>query len=182
MNTKKLIIRCFCIAAIQMSMAAPAFAQKNAIDLILQELTVDERFTQVTISGKMFELMTSIDPETPEERAMLDAVSNLDGLKILACSSCKDEEDLFDEVHYAVRRSDKRKYEVLLEVRNEKEKETFFVYDEGGEVRELLLIGYAGKEFFLISLTGVIDLAQIANIGRALEVEGLNRLESLDKQ
>lgn len=176
------IIRCFCIAILFSLTVFEATAQLSGVDLLFSDLQRDQRFTQVTISGKMFELMTSIEPETNEERAMLEAISDLSGLKILACGACENREALYNESIATLENSSERDYEVLLEISNEREQETFFVHDSDGEVRELVLIGYADNEFFMLSLTGIINLDQIANIGRAMEVDGLDRLENLDQK
>lgn len=167
------------ILSILFASAAFAAAQENVINDRFADFTTDDRFTQVSISGKMFELMSSIEPENSEERAMLEAISNLSGMKMLVCGNCA---EAASEYSTAVSKMNGSTYEVLLEARENGQKQTFYVREQGTKVAELVLIGYVPDEFFILSLTGDIDLDQIANIGRAMEIDGLDRLEKMEER
>ncbi len=49
----------------------------------------DETFSQVTISGKMFSMMANISGDTEEEKAMINSISKIKGLKILSKSEAR---------------------------------------------------------------------------------------------
>ena len=59
------------------------FAQ-SAVDAYYQAYTDDDRLSHVSISAKMFELFTHIEGDTPEEKEILEAISKLKGMKLIA--------------------------------------------------------------------------------------------------
>src|SRR5687768_6416385 len=72
----------------------------NAQDVISKFFTKyqnDESFTNVNISSKMFGLFTQMDAENPEDKEILDAISKLKGLKILAKENARDSRELYKE-------------------------------------------------------------------------------------
>lgn len=156
-------------------LALPSFAQ-DAISTYFSDYNDEERFTKVSISGKMFELMTHIEGETQEEREMLEAIADLTGMKMLVCAECGDATKMYAG---ALKRLGSE-FEELLRVEDNEEDLTFLIKESGGRVAELFLVARSEGEFFIMSLVGDIDLNQIAQIGRAVNVEGLEKLEKMD--
>ncbi len=74
-----------------------AFAQGEPFTKFYTKYADNEQFTQVTVTSKMFSLFTNIEPGDPNEKEVLDAMSKLKGLKVLAADSTKDARKYYKE-------------------------------------------------------------------------------------
>jgi hypothetical protein len=152
------------------------FAQ-DAISKFFSKYHNDESFSQVTVSSKMFGLFTNIDADTPEDKEVLDAISKLKGLRILAKQDARNARELYKEAFSLI---PIKEYEELMSVRD-KDKDMKFLIKEGstGKISELLMIMGGDSEFMVMSLFGEIDLKQVSRIGKKMDVKGLENLEKL---
>ena len=77
--------RVIIVSLISLMAIGQAWAQSNdAISRFLSKYAEDESFTVVTVTKKMFSLFADIDPGDPDEKEVLDAISKIDGLRVLA--------------------------------------------------------------------------------------------------
>src|SRR5690606_1895548 len=90
-----------------------AFAQ-DAISKFFSKYQTDESFSSVTVSSKMFGLFTNLEADTPEDKEILDAISKLKGLKILAKDDARASRDLYKEAFSLI---PLKEYEELMAVR-----------------------------------------------------------------
>ena len=73
-------------------------------------------------------------------------------------------------------------------VKDSEEEFLILIKEKGDIVEELILIGYETEDccdedsFFLLSLYGEIDLKGISDIGEALDIEELEKLEKMEDQ
>ncbi len=158
-------------------MAQVAFAQ-DAITKFFTKYQSDESFSQVTVSSKMFNLFTNLEADTPEDKEVLDAISKLKGLRILAKDNARDARMLYKEAFSLVPQKD---YEELLSVRDKDNDMKFLIKENGGKISELLMIRGGNENFMVMSLFGEIDLKQISRIGKKMNVSGLEHLQKMDK-
>ena len=94
-----------------------SFSAASAQDVISKFFTKyqnDESFTNVNISSKMFGLFTQMDAETPEDKEVLDAISKLKGLKILAKENARNSRELYKEALGLIPKN----FEELMSVRD----------------------------------------------------------------
>lgn len=155
-----------------------AFAQSDAINKFFDKYSTDETFTQVTVSSKMFNLFTNLEADTPEDKEVLEAISKLKGLRILAKEDDSRSRELYKEAFAML---PKTTYEELMSVRDKDKDMKFMIRESGGKISELLMIMGGDKEFMMLSLFGEIDLKQISRIGKKMDVEGLENLEKIGK-
>ena len=153
-----------------------AFAQ-DAISKFFSKYQTDESFSSVTVSSKMFGLFTNMDADTPEDKEILDAISKLKGLKILAKEDARVSRDLYKEAFSLI---PIKEYEELMAVRSDDKDMKFFIKENGGKISELLMVVGGKEQFMVMSLFGEIDLKQIARIGKKMDVKGLEHLENMD--
>ena len=158
--------------------ATGARAQNDAITKFFNKYSADESFTQVTISSKMFGLFTNMEADTPEDKEVLDAISKLKGLRILAKDDERNARALYKEAFSLV---PTKEYEELMSVRDKDKDMKFMIKESGGKISELLMIAGGTKEFMVMSLFGEIDLKQISRIGKKMNVSGLENLEKMNK-
>lgn len=153
-----------------------AFAQ-DAISKFFSKYQTDESFSSVTVSSKMFGLFTNMEADTPEDKEVLDAISKLKGLKILAKEDARVSRDLYKEAFSLI---PVKEYEELMAVRTDDKDMKFFIKESSGKISELLMVMGGNEQFMVMSLFGEIDLKQIARIGKKMDVKGLEHLENMD--
>jgi hypothetical protein len=169
---KKLIISMILIAAM-----TGAYAQ-DAITKFFSKYQSDETFTQVTVSSKMFSLFTDMEAETQEDKEVLEAISKLKGLRILAKEDARNSRELYKEAFKLI---PMKEYEELMSLRDKDKDMKFLIKESGGKISELLMVMGGTTQFMVMSLYGEIDLKQVARIGKKMNVEGLENLQKLDK-
>jgi hypothetical protein len=153
-----------------------AYAQ-DAITKFFTKYQNDESFSQVNISSRMFGLFTQMESDDPEDKEVLDAISKLKGLKIIAKEDARNARELYKEA-FAVIPKD---YEELMTVRDKDKDMKFLIKESGGKISELLMVMGGDDQFMVMSLFGEIDLKQVSRIGKKMDVKGLENLHNIDK-
>jgi len=165
------------VAGLMMVMSG-VFAQ-DAISKFFGKYQNDESFSQVTVSSKMFGLFTNMEAETAEDKEVLDAISKLKGLRILAKDDARNARELYKEAFTLI---PMKEYEELMSVRDKDKDMKFLIKENGGKISELLMIMGGNEEFMVLSLFGEIDLKQVSRIGKKMDVKGLENLDKMDKK
>jgi hypothetical protein len=152
------------------------FAQ-DAISKFFTKYQSDESFSQVTVSSKMFGLFTNMESDSPEDKEVLDAISKLKGLRILAKQDARDARELYKEAFSLI---PVKEYEELMSVRDKDKDMKFYIKESsGGKISELLMVMGGNTDFMVMSLFGEIDLKQVSRIGKKMDVKGLENLEKI---
>lgn len=167
----------FAAAAFMIIAMNGAFAQ-DAIARFFTKYQNDETFSQVTISSKMFNLFTNMEAETAEDKEVLDAISKLKGLRILAKEDAANARALYKEAFALIPKD----YEELMSVRDKERDMKFYIKESGGKISELLMVAGGTKSFMVLSLFGEVDLKQVSRIGKKMDVKGLEGLEKLNSK
>lgn len=165
------------IGAVVMVMSIAANAQGDAIAKFFAKYQDDETFTQVKVSQKMFGLFTNMSVDKPEDKEILDAISKIKGLRVLAKHETRDSRTLYKEAMAMIPTND---YEELLSVRDKDKDMKFFIKEiSAGKIGELVMVMGGNDEFMVLSLFGEIDLKKIGNIGKKMNIDGLQNLEKI---
>lgn len=175
-------------------LATYSFGQENPMNPILEKYQDDERFTRVYISGKMLTLMASTIDDEDDEDDIFDednaeikkALGSLSGIQILSSEEMDRDESrtIFLEAEGMLKG---KGYEELMIVKERDQEFLFLIKEENNQIDELILLGYETEEccgessFFLLTLYGIIDLKSISEVGDALDIEGLDKLEKLEE-
>jgi len=160
---KKLLV----ILAIVLPMAV--LAQKSPVDKLFDKYANQKGFTTVNISGKLLGFASQI--ETGDEE-LGDMLSSLNGIRVL---TVEDDDlnktlDFYKELEADGFFKD-NDFEVLMEVTEDDEVVRFLAKDAGnGKISNLLLI-VGGDDNALISISGIIDPANIGKITKAVNVD-----------
>lgn len=166
------------IAAVVMVMSLAAQAQGDAIAKFFNKYQDDDSFTQVTVSGKMFNLFTNMEVKNPDDQEVLNAISKLKGLRILAKENTSDAKALYKDAMATV----PKEYEELMSVRDNGKDMKFFIREnKPGVIGELVMVAGGNDDFAMLTLFGEIDLKQISKIGSKMDIDGLHHLKGLDK-
>ena len=154
-----------------------AVQAQDVISKFFSKYQDDETFTNVNISSKMFGLFTEMDAQTPEDKEVLEAISKLKGLKILAKENARNSRDLYREALTLIPKN----FEELMSVRKEDKDMKFMIQESGGKISEMLMIVGGNEDFMIMSIFGEIDLKQISRIGSKMNIKGLENLHNMDK-
>lgn len=169
---KKMMI----IGAMMFSVAA--IAQNDAVTRFFSKYQNDESFTYANISSKMFSLFMNMEVEKEEDQEVLNAISKLKGLRVLAKDDARNARELYKE---AIATIPTKEYEELMSVRDEEKDMKFFVKEiSTGKIGELLMIMGGDDEFMVLTLFGEIDLKQVGRMGSKMDIDGLKNLQKLD--
>lgn len=172
---KKLIILIVLVAAYGVTAA-----QNDAISKFFSKYQNDESFSQVTVSSKMFSLFTNMEVESAEDQEVLDAISKIKGLRILAKEDARNARELYKEAFALIPVKD---YEELMTVRDKDQDMKFLIKDDGkGKISELIMVMGGIDSFMVMSLYGEIDLKQVSRLGKKMDIKGLDKLENIDKK
>ncbi|MES2731774.1 MAG: DUF4252 domain-containing protein [Bacteroidota bacterium] len=151
-------------------------AQDDAISKYFSQYTDDDKFTSVYISNRMFSLFSKVVEDQQEDRDIKQAISKLKGLRILSSDKLSDGKKMYQE---AIRTLPMKGYEELMVVKSEGTEMKFLIIEADGKIRELLMLSGGGKDFFLLSMIGDIDLNQVSKLSKSMDVQGLENLNHL---
>ena len=156
------------------------FAQNTAVDKLFDKYAYKEGFTTVFISKQMFELFAKKDLASQDSKELENAISGLKSIKILTIedSTINRSINFFDEIGKEIPFEE---YTTLMVVKEKNQDLRMMVKEKNGKIVEFLMLG-GGNDNLLISITGEIDLNSISKISKAIDVQGLNNLEQLNKK
>jgi hypothetical protein len=165
------------MGAVMMVMSVAAQAQGDAITKFFSKYQDDPEFTQVTVSSKMFGLFTNMEVQKPEDKEILEAISKIKGLRILAKDDARNSRELYKEALSIVPKD----FEELMFVRDKDEDMKFLIRESSpGKISELLMIAAGNDDFKMLSLFGEIDLKKVGKIGSKMNIDGLDKLHKMD--
>jgi hypothetical protein len=124
----------------------------------------------------MFSLMANLDVENPEDQEVVNMISKIKGLRILAKEQARNSRELYKEALALIPQKD---FEELMTVRDKDKDMKFFIKESGGKISELVMIAGGNEEFMVLSLFGEIDLKQVSKISKKMNIEGLENLENI---
>jgi hypothetical protein len=165
------------IAIVVLMMVIGGAQGQDAISKFFSKYQNDESFSQVNISSRMFGLFTQMESDDPEDKEIMDAISKLKGLKILAKEDARNARELYKEAFTVIPKD----YEELMTVRDKDKDMKFMIRESGGKISELLMVMGGNTEFMVLSLFGEIDLKQVSRIGKKMDVKGLENLHNIDR-
>jgi hypothetical protein len=155
------------------------FAQDDAITKYFSKYDDDENFTHVTVTSRMFGLFANLDTEDQEDQELLEAISKVKGLRIIARDDISSEEAnaLYKEAFELI---PTKQYDELMTVKDKENDMKFLIKEENAVITELLMVIHGNTEFFLLSLIGDIDLKQISKLSQSMAIDGFEHLDKIN--
>lgn len=154
-------------------------AQNDAIERFFNKYIDDPDFTYAVVTGKMFGLFTHMEGETEADKELLDAISSVKGLKVLAIDETERGTELYSEALKAI---PAKEYEKLMTLRDDDGNMEFLVKEAGGVINELLMVRGGPHEFIIMSLVGNIDLKAISRLARHVDIDGFENFEKVKRK
>ena len=165
------------VAILVLMVTLTAANGQDVISKFFSKYQNDESFTNVNITSKMFALFTEMDVQDPDDQEVLEAISKLKGLKILAKEDARNSRELYKEALGLIPKN----FEELMSVRDEDKDMKFMIEENNGKISEMLMVVGGNEEFMIMSIFGEIDLKQISRIGSKMNIKGLENLQKMDK-
>ena len=171
--------------AIILMLPMAMLGQTHSIDKLYEKYAGKEGFTSINISSEMFRLAASFgagsDPAKKDE--INEIVGQIKGMKILIYNQAKegiDKEALKKEIRQSLQGRD---FSELMSI-SEQNSNVRFLTRTGtdSKIHELVMIAEDGKEVVVMSFTGLIDLETIGKISRTMNMQGMDKLDKLNKE
>lgn len=157
-----------------------ANAQNSAVDQLFAKYSDRDGFTTVSISKAMFSLFAS-EKESKDE--FNQAVRGLESIRILAPDSAiqaqmKGKLNFYNEICKSLPIA---QYEELMSVKEKDQVFKMLIRRKGSAITEFLMIG-GGNDNVLICITGNIDLKSISKLSKAMDIEGMENIDKIEKK
>jgi hypothetical protein len=154
------------------------FAQDDVITKYFSEYERRDDFTTIIITSRMFELIAQI-PESEDEEDLMNVIRKLNGLKILTSSDYPERAELSRK---AVKIISEKGFEELMIIKEGEEEIKFMIHEKDGHISEfvMLIAKDDDGDFFLMTMTGNLDLKDISRLSETLDIDGFEHLDKVD--
>ena len=153
-------------------------AQSGPVEDMFNKYSEKPGFTVVSISSKMFSMFANKDNENKNAD---DIIGRLKSIKILSVEDSLLNKNLnfYNELSKKI---DLSVYEELMVVKEGPDITKFLIKQTGSIISELLVItgGPAGNS--LISIKGDLNLKNISDLSKSLDMQELKSLDKIDKK
>ena len=152
------------------------FAQDDAIGKFFGKYLDDPRFSVISVSPKMFRLMSSVNWDTiPAD--LKQTVSRLQSFRVLSTETTP---ALFYKE--ALTHIDRTQYDDLITIRSNKDNVRFMIRSTGNTINELLMIAADADGFTLMSFVGDIDLDKLSRLSTEMGIKGMENLKNAKRK
>jgi len=158
-------------------LSANLITAQNIIDDKFQHLTDLDNATTINITGKLFDLVSHFD-DTGDEEAdeIIEFASKITGIKLLALEDHSDAANEYTRGMSYIGND----FDELIQIRSKDGNLSIFVDEEDGVIYELVGLGTDNSEFLVFTLTGEMDLNKVGEIVSDINLDGRDRLETLE--
>lgn len=149
-------------------------AQESAIEKFYSKYVEDERFSRVYISPKMMQMAggflnsNSVEGDEDAEQ-MLSLISKVKGIRILSGEQVNGL-NMFEE---AIGLLNRNQYEELMDIKDKGSSLKFMVREEGGRIKELLMVSGTKEEFTLMSMLGDFTYKDLNMLSEKTNLPGM---------
>ncbi len=155
---------------------------ENMVNNFFEQYETEDGFTSIYITKWMLGMISGKE-KTAKKDKVRDIIADLSGIKILTFSG-EDSDEIAPQTlqQKFVKQLPKKDYKELMRIREKESDIQFMIAEEGSKIRELLMLVQDAEEFVLISLTGLFELSQIADLSDVVNLNGMELLKDIDKK
>ena len=152
---------------------------QNFIERYYQDEQLDDRFTIVHVSAKMFELAGHIEweAESEEERDIQSILDQIHAFDLVAAEDVSDAQARYNK---AVERAESS-YEMLMRVDDKQGHVSFYIDENNGIVQELVIAGAGDQKFGVISVTGEMNLRELSRLASKIHSKSFETMRLMDE-
>jgi hypothetical protein len=153
-------------------------AQSGPVEDMFNKYSEKPGFTVVSISSKMFSMFANKDTDKKNED---DIISRLKSIKILSVEDSLLNKNLNFYTELS-KKLDLSVYEELMVVKEGPDITKFLIKQTGNIISELLVITGGPGGNSLISIKGDLNLKNISDLSKSLDMQELKSLDKIDKK
>lgn len=156
-------------------------AQDDAISKYFSKYSSDESFMHINFSGKMFQMISQLERDTPEEQKLMEeSLGKIKRVQVLGKEKDADGRKLYAE---AIKLVEGKGFEELMSVRDDDKDIKFLIKESNNKINELFMVMGGNSEFGLLSIVGDgIDLNALYKLSKKIGMQGFEELEFLDQR
>ncbi len=157
-------------------------AAQTDIDRLYEKYAGKDGITSINISPEMFSFLGAVDMSDSSDDAkdVQNAIHQLSGLKMLVYENAekKNLESFYNDIRRSIPLDD---YRELMAV-NDNESDVRFLAKKSSKnrVMELIMIVKGSDDVVVMSMTGDMDMNTISDIGKSLNMKGMENLDKID--
>jgi len=173
LNTMKNYLLSFCLLLIGGSL----FSQ-NIVEDRFQDLYEAENATTVNVTGKMFgyaKHFTDTGNEDVDE--MANFASSINEFVLVMMKEMDNPQEAYKN---GLGYLENDNFEELVKIRSEDGNFSLYIDESNDIVHEIVGIGTPDEGFVVFSLTGNMDLEQIGKMASQIQMDGFNKMETID--
>lgn len=157
-------------------------AQNSSAIALFDKYGGKDGYTTVSISKELFGMFADMNAEDPDTKDVKAMMEQLDGIRILMYET----EDA-NNAELASFKGEIGKLQVsgfseLMVVKQPGEEVKFLALKKGDKIGELLLVINGDKQAGFISIIGTIDMNTIGKLSKAMNFEGMDKLDKLNEE
>lgn len=158
-----------CLFTLQLS--SQNFLEKNC-----KHLLENEKSTRVTVTGKMFEMISTVTKDMKDED-LKQARKIFSKIKSFELVSMEDLATANQEIKNITSKT--KNYEPLVVIKDKQDNVSVLIREKNGIIYELVGYGSSDNDFFAFSLEGELNLEDLKPLTEKLEKESFSPLSSM---
>lgn len=135
-----------------------------AQDKLFEKYADMDNVTSVFISKAMFQMMPSIESGGLN---LMNLKGKIDNLQILTSENQETKEMMRKDFTSHIGKS----HELLMRVKDEDTKATFYIEQEGNRVSEMIMLADADSSYVVIRITGNFTLQDIRDVANSISIQ-----------
>ncbi len=151
--------------------------QDTKIDQYFEFYLEDERFSRVSVSSRMFDLFMELEMDDPDEQALVETISKLDGLKVLIGEQVEEAETIYEDILAGT----SGEMDELMSISDPQKDIRFYITEQEGKISELVMLAHGSQQVMVMSLRGDIDIKEIARLSHKMNITGFEHFKNLKK-
>jgi hypothetical protein len=157
-------------------------AQNSAALSLYDKYGGKEGYTTVSISKELFSMFAEMETDDPDMLEVKQMMDELDGIKVLMYEAETATDPELASFKSEVAKIQVQGYTELMVVKQTGEEVKFLSMKKGDKIGELLLLINGEKEAGFVTITGLIDMKTIGKLSKAMNFEGMDKLDGLNKE
>jgi hypothetical protein len=158
------------------------FSQNSAALSLYDKYGGKEGYTTVSISKELFSMFAEMETDDPDMLEVKQMMDELDGIKVLMYEAEDAADAELARFKSEVEKIQVQGYTELMVVKQTGEEVKFLSMKKGDKIGELLLLINGEKEAGFVTITGLIDMKTIGKLSKAMNFEGMDKLNELNKE
>lgn len=149
-----------------MTLFSVGIIAQSAVDTYFKAHLENPAFHKFEVTERSFELVAEVETDDAEEQRVLDAISELEGIKVLSNEnteiSTEYYQDAMDKFDADVA------YQDLIVVEHDDHNIRILIREDETAIHEFVVVAKERKDFFIASLYGTIDVASLSSMMKVL--------------